>query len=508
MNDVGANPSELPPGQPAAGNLRPGHCFNDPKEWKATQLGFVSVIEMELVACDTAHDNEVFALVRLPALAGGPYPGDGAVHSYARTECLAGFAEWIGIGVAASVLEVSAVWPNRGRWRQLDDRSIVCFAFRQRPAAARSLRSRERAVNGGPSRHHPTALCGRPPTLMARSAHRRQMEVTARGISTRSPSAARRSARHERAPAAACRSGPHLDVGPAVAGRRAPAAPALRTESPAPPPLRAYRSPRGLATVVRWLLVASILLAGADAAANAQAARLIGQLQSDANLVTLSMLESSDLRVGAMALLDVVVFLTAFGFLIAWTNRAYRNLPALGANDLRFTPGWAVGGWFVPFLNFVRPKQIMNDIWRGSSPEDYSGDDWRGRSVTPLLHWWWGLWIVGGLLSYSSFSAPADPSAAQSDAIRTCVADGCTPSARPLPSSSSPASPSARNSGRPGSPGGSGQPVGARGLARTDPRHRQSLVSPSPASPLPMTSRPTRSGRRAPPRAPSRRADR
>ena len=135
------------------------------------------------------------------------------------------------------------------------------------------------------------------------------------------------------------------------------------------------------------------------------------------------MLEGSDLRVGAMALLDAVVFLTAFGFLIAWTNRAYRNLPALGADDLRFTPGWAVGGWFVPFLNFVRPKQIMNDIWRGSSPEDYSGDDWHGRSVTPLLHWWWGLWIVGGLLSYTSFSAPADPSAAQSEAIRWCMAD-------------------------------------------------------------------------------------
>ena len=142
VNDVGANPSELPPGQPAAGNLRPGHCFNDPKEWKATQLGFVSVIEMELVACDTAHDNEVFALVRLPALAGGPYPGDGAVHSYARTECLAVFAEWIGIGVAESVLEVSAVWPNRGRWRQLDDRSIVCFAFR------RDLRPLDRSVRG------------------------------------------------------------------------------------------------------------------------------------------------------------------------------------------------------------------------------------------------------------------------------------------------------------------------------------------------------------------------
>ena len=359
-------------------------------------------------------------------------------------------------------------------------------------------------MNGGPSRHHPTAICGRQPTLMARSAHRRQMEVTRHVESAPDRRPQRDGQRSMNAPLPP-------PAGPAPTSTWARPSPEARLcrprlsyrVPPVPPPSRAYRSPRGLATVVRWLLVASIVLAGADAAANAQAARLIGQLQSDANLVTLSMLEGSDLRVGAMALLDVVVFLTAFGFLIAWTNRAYRNLPALGANDLRFTPGWAVGGWFVPFLNFVRPKQIMNDIWRGSSPEDYAGDDWRGRSVTPLLHWWWGLWIVGGLLSYTSFSAPADPSAAQSDghplrAWPMC----CTRSARPSPSSSSPASPSARSSGRPGSPRVVRPADGSMRSGSHRPSPSESLVSPSPASPLPMISRPTGSGRRAPPRVP------
>jgi hypothetical protein len=49
-------------------------------------------------------------------------------------------------------------------------------------------------------------------------------------------------------------------------------------------------------------------------------------------------------------------------------RRAYRNLPALGAESPRFSSGWAVGAWFVPFLNLVRPKQIMDDIWRASDP--------------------------------------------------------------------------------------------------------------------------------------------
>ena len=106
-----------------------------------------------------------------------------------------------------------------------------------------------------------------------------------------------------------------------------------------PLPLRSYRSPRGLATVVRWLLVASILLAGADAAANAQAARLIGQLQSDANLVTLSVLEGSDLRVGAIALLDA-----ASSSLPSGSSSPGRTAPT--GTSLRSVPRPAVhAGW-------------------------------------------------------------------------------------------------------------------------------------------------------------------
>ena len=188
------------------------------------------------------------------------------------------------------------------------------------------------------------------------------------------------------------------------------------------PPVRPYRSSRRLATVLRWLLLGCMLVAGADAAANAAAARLIDRLQADANLVGLAQIEASDDRTMVMAGVFAVVFLVAVGFLIAWTNRVYRNLEPLGVQGLRFTEGWAVGGWFVPFLNLVRPKQILDDVWRASGP-DGGDDDWHRRKVTPLLHVWWGLWILGGLLSLSS-ADDADLSSAKSSAIAACVADG------------------------------------------------------------------------------------
>ena len=82
--------------------------------------------------------------------------------------------------------------------------------------------------------------------------------------------------------------------------------------------------------------------------------------------VSLADAQAADDRQFRIADAELAVFaLTALAFVV-WFYRAYENLRALGVENLRWGTGWAVGGWFVPFLNFVRPKSIANDIWRGS----------------------------------------------------------------------------------------------------------------------------------------------
>ena len=73
-----------------------------------------------------------------------------------------------------------------------------------------------------------------------------------------------------------------------------------------------------------------------------------------------------------------------------WIHLANRNARQLGAADMRFTPGWAVGWYFVPIAWFWKPYQAMKEIWQASSDPA----DWAGQPVSPLLHWWWFLWIV------------------------------------------------------------------------------------------------------------------
>ncbi|HEX3733572.1 MAG TPA: DUF4328 domain-containing protein [Solirubrobacterales bacterium] len=89
--------------------------------------------------------------------------------------------------------------------------------------------------------------------------------------------------------------------------------------------------------------------------------------------------------------------LAAILFLV-WFYRAYRNLVRAGIEDLRYAPGWALGSWFIPFFNFVRPKQIANDIWKGSASVATVGPERRGELALPAsINWWWGLWILGGV---------------------------------------------------------------------------------------------------------------
>ncbi len=83
---------------------------------------------------------------------------------------------------------------------------------------------------------------------------------------------------------------------------------------------------------------------------------------------------------------------------IAWFYSAYKRLREIGRQDLRFGPGWAIGSWFVPILSFWRPKQIMNDIWRGTFSR--SARDWDLEPVPIGVHLWWGAWLSSAILSY------------------------------------------------------------------------------------------------------------
>lgn len=69
-----------------------------------------------------------------------------------------------------------------------------------------------------------------------------------------------------------------------------------------------------------------------------------------------------------------------------WQHRVHKALRSSTSSEMRFTPGWAVGWWFVPFANLVQPFRVMREASStGKEPPAVS---------RRLLGWWWAC-LVG-----------------------------------------------------------------------------------------------------------------
>lgn len=105
------------------------------------------------------------------------------------------------------------------------------------------------------------------------------------------------------------------------------------------------------------------------------------------------------------ALLYLGLFVATAVVFLVWFYRVAKNLRALGADEPRFSPGWCVGYWFIPFANLFRPYQAAKDIWARSEPPGSEGAGAGGA----LLGGWWAMWIisaiVGNLAARVSFRA-------------------------------------------------------------------------------------------------------
>lgn len=137
---------------------------------------------------------------------------------------------------------------------------------------------------------------------------------------------------------------------------------------------------------------------------------------------------ANDVRQGIIGLLQVAFFLATTVSFPIWSYNVHKNLPALGSSRLKYTPGWAAGGFFVPVLNLVRPFQVMREVWHGSnpasvetesdSPFSMSGIE-RADTTPALVGWWWALFVISNVAGNVTgrLAFKADPSLAELQAM-------------------------------------------------------------------------------------------
>jgi len=149
------------------------------------------------------------------------------------------------------------------------------------------------------------------------------------------------------------------------------------------------RVARGAMILLAVIVVLDAIAVVSDLAEIRMFDRLIG-----GEFVTEDELAASDTRQEAIAAVQSLLYLTTMVVFIRWFRRAYRNLEPLDAPQPRFKSWWTIGGWFIPIANLFRPKQILNDIWRGSDPELKLSAD-----VPLFFGLWWLLWIVSNYVN-------------------------------------------------------------------------------------------------------------
>lgn len=170
-----------------------------------------------------------------------------------------------------------------------------------------------------------------------------------------------------------------------------------------------FSSPEVAGMWTKGLLVTTLIMAViavvSDVLHVAQLSRLISDISADAEELTPTNVRQ--MLIGF--LISLFYAATAVPFL-TWFHRLHKNLQSLGQTGLRFTPGWAVGFFFIPIFNFFRPFQAMREVWHGSDPErtelEVAPESPEGRSrsdTPPLVAWWWGLFLAPGIFNHIAY---------------------------------------------------------------------------------------------------------
>jgi hypothetical protein len=185
----------------------------------------------------------------------------------------------------------------------------------------------------------------------------------------------------------------HVDAEASLVGLAAPSDAPAPTVSTAPSqygwvqaPPQQFRPVNGLATALTWVLGAAIVAGVLLVAILFRRLRLETRYYHG-NLSLVGDINRDGDRINgvaaALGLLDVAVLV----LLIVYLYRAVKNTETWETARARWTPGWAIGGWFIPVANFVIPFLVVREVWRRSTQ--------RGAGV---LWGWWLAFVAGRLL--------------------------------------------------------------------------------------------------------------
>ncbi len=110
--------------------------------------------------------------------------------------------------------------------------------------------------------------------------------------------------------------------------------------------------------------------------------------------------DKNDQRQNIISGLYLIIFLISAILIMRWTYVANYNVHQLGAQNMKFSPRWSIGYYFIPILNLWKPYQAMKEIWKTSK----SPLSWESATASSVLSLWWLLWIISSIMGRVIFN--------------------------------------------------------------------------------------------------------
>lgn len=129
---------------------------------------------------------------------------------------------------------------------------------------------------------------------------------------------------------------------------------------------------------------------------------LLLQIQSG-SYVTIEEAEANDLRQSIMGIVQLIVSITIIVLFLKWFRRAYSNLERSHIH-IEHNENQAIWGFAIPFINLVRPYQIMVEIWEKMQRRIAEiNQSFQVNDNKALIISWWAFFIISGIIGQLVF---------------------------------------------------------------------------------------------------------
>ncbi len=116
--------------------------------------------------------------------------------------------------------------------------------------------------------------------------------------------------------------------------------------------------------------------------------------------IDIGLFTMSDFKLAIVRLLAFIASIISIILFLRWFRRAYYNLEQMNQN-LEYNNSEALWSWFIPFVNFFRPFQIMKELYSESKKILHVHNHPASKKLnTIILIIWWSLSLLAAIATF------------------------------------------------------------------------------------------------------------